>query len=129
MGKLKPVDKLQEGEIITSIEFGDDDSKKMFYNALNGQAMPISENIGKEIELTDYLVEVVKLVRNGEDVTAPRVVLVGKDKGLYSCISGGIYRDLMRLETIFDDAPWDGLKVKFDQRKTKSGKMYGLSLV
>lgn len=129
MGKMMAVDKLQEGEIITSIEFGSVESKKTFYNALNGQALPISENIGKEIELTDYLVEVVKLNRNGEEVTAPRVVLVDKEDNLYSCISGGIYRDLIRLETIFDEAPWEGLKVKFDQRKTKSGKMYGLTLV
>lgn len=92
--------------------------------ATDGDCQSVSDNVGKEIELKYWFTHSIQLLDNktGELQTVPRCVLIDKDGNAFSASSDGVFRALSTLISSFGDGDLpEGLKVKFAQRKTRSG--------
>lgn len=75
--------------------------KAALLNALSN-SLPVSENLNKNIELANIVVESIDLVneQTGELETQPRVIIVDADGTAYHAISGPFFRDVQRLLSI-----------------------------
>lgn len=79
------------------------EEKIKLYQAMNNPEKRISDCINLEIHLKDVFVEVVNLIDEitGQQMKAPRIVLID-DKGVgYTCVSIGVFSALKKIFTIF----------------------------
>lgn len=79
------------------------EEKVKLYQATNNPAKRISDCINLEIHLKDVFVEVVNLVDEitGQQMKAPRIVLIDENGEGYTCVSIGVFSALKKIFTIF----------------------------
>lgn len=82
----------------SSIQGDDFESKLAVLSAITDSS-PISENLGKTIQLVDLVVQVIDLTdpQTGELTRQPRIILVDADGVAYHAISSGMLRSLSNL--------------------------------
>lgn len=77
--------------------------KVKLYQAMNNPSKRISDCINLEIHLKDVYVEVVTLLDEltGQQMKAPRIVLIDNEGVGYTCVSIGVFSALKKIFTIF----------------------------
>lgn len=101
------------------------EEKKKLYNAQNSPDAKLSDMINMVIEVKDVYVEIVKLTdqNTGEEINAPRIVLIDNEGKSYQCVSVGIFKCLAKIFNLFGTPDkWDShLSLKVKQVKTGKG--------
>ena len=101
------------------------EEKKKLYNAQNSPDGKLADMINMEIDVKDVYVEIVKLTdqNTGEEINAPRIVLIDKDGKSYQCVSVGIFKCLAKIFNLFGtpDTWKTHLTLKVKQVKTNKG--------
>lgn len=85
------------------------EEKIKLYQAMNNPEKRLSECINLEIKMKDVYVEVVNLIDEitGQQIKAPRIVIID-DKGVgYTCVSIGIFSALKKVFQIFGVPTYD----------------------
>ena len=81
--------------------------------------------INMEIKVKDVYVEIVKLTyqNTGEEINAPRIVLIDNEGKSYQCVSIGIFKCLAKIFNLFGtpDKWGSHLSLKVKQVKTSKG--------
>lgn len=101
------------------------EEKKKLYNAQNSPDGKLSDMINMEIAVKDVYVEIVKLTdqNTGEEINAPRIVLIDNEGKSYQCVSIGIFKCLAKIFNLFGtpDKWGSHLSLKVKQVKTSKG--------
>ena len=101
------------------------EEKKKLYNAQNSPDGKLSDMINMEIKVKDVYVEIVKLTyqNTGEEINAPRIVLIDNEGKSYQCVSIGIFKCLAKIFNLFGtpDKWGSHLSLKVKQVKTSKG--------
>jgi hypothetical protein len=88
-------------------------------------SLPLDENLGKTIDLTNFIVQPVDLVNQetGETNTAPRIVLIDKDNVAYHATSIGILSSLRNMISVLGEpASWPApVSVQIVKQKGRNG--------
>lgn len=88
---------------------GDDFASKLNIAAAMTTSVPIDENLGKPIQLVNFIVQPVDLTnqQTGEVQTAPRVVLIDADGTAYHATSIGLLSSLRNIVSVLGEpASW-----------------------
>lgn len=94
--------------VYSSIKGTDFASRKQVLAATT-TSVPLSDNLGKPIDLVNIVVQAIELPdeNTGELVEVPRTVLIAADGTAYHAVSGGIFRSLENLLGILGEpAGW-----------------------
>lgn len=110
--------------IISSFVLNDNASKAKLFNALQSPDFTVDESVGKEINLTNYVLVPVKLVSEttGELEELYRMVLFDETGISYVTTSKGMTNALSNLVTIYGEPKnWSApIKIKFLKQKGSS---------
>ena len=79
------------------------EEKIKLYQAMNNPEKRLSECINLEIKMKDVYVEVVNLIDEitGQQIKAPRIVIIDDNGVGYTCVSIGIFSALKKIFQIF----------------------------
>lgn len=104
------------------------DEKKMLFNAMSSPDLKLRECINLEINVKDVYCEIVSITtEDGEQVEAPRIVLIDTQGTSYQCVSMGVMNSLKRLFVVFGYPTWEeGIKVKVKQISSKERQLLSL---
>lgn len=93
-------------------------------------AVPVSENLGKTINLKDVIIQEVHLAneRTGEIVPVPRITFIDEDGTAYSATSDVLYKDLKNFFAILGTPNnWPApVAVQVVKEKAKVGSFFTL---
>lgn len=92
----------------TSLTADNEEAKAMLFNAATTTDNRLKSFVGKIIEVTDVVCQVVT-VKNDDGrppTQAPRIVFIGKDGVSYGCVSIGMVSCLQRLTGIYGKPTW-----------------------
>lgn len=109
-------------------------AKAKIFNILQNPDYALSDCIGHEIDVVDFIAHPVELVseQTGEIEQHMRTILVAQDGKSYASVSGGITQALKSIFGIVGQPPYtdEPLKVKILQKKGKgTNKFLTLELV
>lgn len=94
------VEKLSEGRssVFSTVKGNDHDSRMTVFNATTNSE-PISENLGKVIDLVNIVVQVIDIAdeETGEMATVPRTILIDRSGKSYHAISNGVFKSVENL--------------------------------
>ena len=98
----------QATRMFTTLPLQTDEDKKAAYNLMTIPDGSIMDMIGKEIEVSNLILQPAALLDDdtGELVRMVRTILVTPDGKGYVCSSKGILGDLAKIETFWGPAPW-----------------------
>lgn len=114
-------------KVWSSIDAVDQASKLEIFNAISS-AESISDNLGKPIDLVDFVVQVVtiedEVSKEARDV--PRVILIDTKGKAYAAVSEGVFSAIQNLMGIVGHPnDWESpLKVKVVEEKSRKGFRY-----
>lgn len=91
-------------KVVTTIKGEDFDARLALATALT-TSEPLADNIGKTINLVDYVITVVNVLnkQTGEVVEAPRLVLVDADGTAYHATSLGLLTSIRNIRLAIGD--------------------------
>lgn len=117
--------------IYCSFVADNDDDRKRLYNAVSTDGMPLIENTGKPIQLTDVAVQAVEIENDdGTSSVVPRISILTLNGDIYTATSWGLYRALQRINNLYGTLHFEeGLTIEAVRVKTKKGQTINLKIV
>lgn len=124
----------QAGAMVCSIKADPTDrqASAKIYNAMNNPTHRVNDYINKEIDVTDFLIEMTDILNDetGEVSTVPRVVLIDADGESYQSVSIGMANVVRNLVNVCGMAPWNPpVTIRIKQQPTKRGSMLTADMV
>lgn len=122
---------METGMSYSSISTDSAEGKARLYNAASNPTHKLKDNVNTRILMRDVVVELA-VVNNedGEQVPAPRVVIIDDDGDSYASVSVGLYNSLKRLFALFGTPDmWDApLPIIPKLVSTKKGQVLTLEV-
>lgn len=112
-----------------------DADKQKLLHALHGKVESLAEKLGEPIEVTDVLTQRIDVINEatGEVVPSIRLVLIGPDGSMYSCVSEYAWSALQAIASpqLYGPPTWNPpIRLKLVQNtSTRKRKFYTLQVV
>ncbi len=112
----------------TSLDMGRPENRRLLARAMGGDLLQLTEAVGQELHLSDYLVHEYDKVdpETGESTRLTRLVVFDKDGMPLQCVSRTLLNSIKHLAFAFGPAPWaPPLRVKVRmKRKGENVQIY-----
>lgn len=108
------------------VDDGSRKAKVAIYNACNTDGTPLSDMVGKKIDIVDVCAYEVMLTDDNTGITSPslRIVLIAKDGTNYTCVSQGVFSSLQKMFGIIGEPSWKDEPVTVKPVEVKTSKNF-----